>query len=591
MAEEPTPCPQPTGTSNRSFADLRKTIILDVVLAGVFAVVMFLLSVHFELFAQLVSFVYANEKWELDELFVVGCYSLAAAVVFFVRRYREMYLLAHERDRALRAVEQSQKMVRRQQKVLKKAALTDPLTGLPNRARLMQYLEEVFDEDTSDKEFLTALLFFDFDRFKQINDLHGHDVGDALLKEISRRIQGRIQTAGAAKNPTAPHFAARLGGDEFVAIVRNAANLEEIEGLCDELLEELSKPYSLNGISVSTTTSIGVVVKTDAHGDASLLLGDADAAMYKAKHLGRGRVVVFERSMRDHWVRRVQLDSGLHNALKHNELHLAYQPIVSLASGRIKGVEALLRWTHPELGPVNPCEFVPIAEDSDLIFEIGTWVLKESLREMAEWITRYPCTGPDLMSINLSQRQFAEPNLVASFREIIGRSTVPANRLQLEISEDIYNGDVEANRHTIEELKQLGVRIAIDDFGTGTSMFSAIENFSIDTVKIDRSLISRVASSMDGAAIVHSLATLVRNLNVTLVAGGVENQQQVAVLQDLGCSYGQGFFFGKPMASNKIEAMFAKPEFDSLTFQGVGNLADLWSSKLPAFQSLELEQD
>ncbi len=587
MTEPPSSALESSVKNLTSCLKLRKMIAFDMALIMLLAMIVFFLSSRLDVFEFLVDFVAEHHHWELDEFFIVGNFLLFAGVVFFMRRFRETRRLLRERDALLHALRQSKHAVKSKQMELRRAALIDPLTGLANRGCLMGHLEKVFVVRGEDDP-RTAILYFDLDRFKQINDLHGHLVGDELLREVARRIQDVLGIDGDASERPPARLAARLGGDEFVAVVRDVASTQDIRYLANTLLHALGQPYTLNGISVTTTASIGVVVSTDAYETTKLMLGDADAAMYEAKNKGRGQVVFFERSMREHLQRRIRLDVDLRGAIDRQEFHVVYHPIVSLVTGRMDGVEALLRWTHPEFGPISPGEFVPIAEDSEFIYELGTWVLKESLRQMAEWLENYPNSAPELISVNVSRKQFSDQNVVEKFRAIIEESTVPPDRIQLEITEDMH-GEMDAMLQIAHELKDLGIRLAIDDFGTGTSTFSAIERFPIDTLKIDLSLVSLIVSSMDRAAIVHSLAMLVRNLDVKLVAEGVENAQQVTVLQDLGCNYAQGWLFCKPLPAREIETMFAKSLLDDMTVTGVKGFPDLWSGKLRAFQPLAME--
>ena len=336
-------------------------------------------------------------------------------MVFFARRYRELRTLVDERDQVLSALRQSQAMLELKHQSLQRASLSDPLTGLPNRAFLNCYLEKACSEEPVCEGAFTAIYYFDLDRFKLVNDSHGHQCGDELIRQVSRRIQNTLGIASGLPQQSVARTAVRLDGDEFVAVVRDVTNLEELRGLADRLLEALREPYYLNGAEVSSTSSIGVVTKTSAYdGQAHLLLGDADAAMYHAKQMGRGKVVFFERSMREHLQRRIRLHTELKNILARDELSLVYHPIVSLVTGRMQGVEALLRWNHPQLGPISPAEFIPVAEDSELIFDIGVWVLKTSLNQMAEWIDRFPQIVPDVISINAA-RSLCEKGAVGRY--------------------------------------------------------------------------------------------------------------------------------------------------------------------------------
>lgn len=572
------------------YGTLHRAIVIDACIILLVVVSVFVSTTYFNLFEWTIDLIENNEPWYVAEWLLLGNVLLLGGVVFFARRYRELRTLVDERDQVLSALRQSQAMLELKHQSLQRASLSDPLTGLPNRAFLNCYLEKACSEEPVCEGAFTAIYYFDLDRFKLVNDSHGHQCGDELIRQVSRRIQNTLGIASGLPQQSVARTAVRLDGDEFVAVVRDVTNLEELRGLADRLLEALREPYYLNGAEVSSTSSIGVVTKTSAYdGQAHLLLGDADAAMYHAKQMGRGKVVFFERSMREHLQRRIRLHTELKNILARDELSLVYHPIVSLVTGRMQGVEALLRWNHPQLGPISPAEFIPVAEDSELIFDIGVWVLKTSLNQMAEWIDRFPQIVPDVISINVSRKQFSDPSLFEKFREIIQASVVPAARIQLEVTEDLHDDEIDRILRAMVAFKALGVKVAIDDFGTGTSTFSAIELFPIDTLKIDMSLVSEIVSSKGSAAIIHSLALLVRNLDVKLVAEGVENVQQVTVLQDLGCSYAQGYLFAKPLTAEELEARFEKPGFDCMTVKGTSNYAGLWSGRLQAFQQLELQ--
>lgn len=451
---------------SKSFVHLRRKIALELLIVAAFAIGMYFSTRDYDLFERMVTFVENNESWEVDEWLIVGNFLLLASAVFFVRRYRELRNLVKERDKALGALKQSQELVELKHKSLQRAALSDPLTGLPNRAFLMQYLEKVVAEQASVEGSVTAIFYLDLDRFKLVNDLHGHQVGDELIRQVSQRIQNTLGIASGLPQQSVARMVSRLGGDEFVAIVRDLTNIEELRHLSDCLLKSLQQPFVLNGVSITSSSSIGVVTRTGVYdGRAHLLLSDADAAMYQAKRMGRGKVVFFERSMREHLQRRTRLDAELRDILNRDELYLVYHPIVSLVSGHMQGVEALLRWNHPQLGPISPAEFIPIAEDSELIFDIGVWVLQASLQQMADWIERHPVAAPDVISINVSRKQFSDPYLFEKFRAIIQVSAVPASRIQFEITEDLHDDQMDEILQTMHEFKALGVQLAIDDFG------------------------------------------------------------------------------------------------------------------------------
>lgn len=583
MTEPTESLPHDGQASTDEVAKLRMSIMSDALVIVVLAVVTFFTSSYFGAFELLVTWVEVYEAWELDEFLIVGNVLLIVAAFFFSRRLREMKRIVRERDKVLGALYQSQQVVHEKRKDLERLALTDQVTGLANRACLMTYLKELLAKQNSGVAAPITVMFFDLDCFKRINDLHGHAIGDELLREVANRIQQVLGMDAGLPNLNSKRLVSRIGGDEFVAVLDDVSSLEDAREITEDLVQSLSKSHELHGVSVTATASIGVVVNTSPNTNAEILISSADAALYEAKNNGREKAVFYDNAMREQLQRRVGLDVDLRSVLDRDELHLVYQPIVCLISGRVEGVEALLRWTHPELGAISPAEFVPIAEDSDLILDLGEWVLRESLRQMATWIEESPTGGPELMSVNVSRRQLANPGFVRKAVSIIRHSGVPAERIQIEITEDMH-GESDVILATLRDLKHLGVRIAIDDFGTGSSTFSAVEQFSIDTLKIDRSLVAQLVESKDAAAIVHALSILVRNLDIKLIAEGVETPQQVLILQDLGCYTAQGFLFSEPLRAGKIESMFTLSTVNNLTITGLQLFPELWSSKLPVFR-------
>lgn len=562
-------------------ARLRHMLYFDIAILSVVAVILLVICSRYDVFEKVAKFSETHDAWEIDELIIATNLCALIASVFFVRRYREMLALARERGRMLSELITAHETIELDKINLRNAAMSDFLTGLPNRAWLLEYLERI---GLSQQQLI--LVFFDVDRFKQVNDLHGHQVGDELLREIGRRSTEVLRIAGGLPAFESSRAVVRLAGDEFVAVIRDLDEIEKVRGLVYQLQDSLSRPYFLLGANILTTASIGVALQTDISAGSESLLTDADAAMYQAKLEGRGRIQFFEPSMRERLTRRAKLGEDLRDAIRGKQLHIQYHPIFSLNSGRLEGAEALLRWTHPRLGPISPAEFVPIAEDSEMIYELGTWVLQESLQQMSVWLKEHPRSAPDVISVNVSRKQFSDRHLVEKFRTIIEASEVPAGRIQLEITEDIGDNNMPLVVERMHELKKLGVKIAIDDFGTGTSTFSAIESFPIDTIKLDMSLVSRIVNSFDRAAIVHSLAILVRNLDVKMVAEGVEVPQQISVLQELGCHSAQGFYFSKPLNAADFEEQFVSFSSDQFTVEGYASFPSPWKDKLNAFKEL-----
>jgi diguanylate cyclase (GGDEF)-like protein len=433
------------------------------------------------------------------------------------------------------------------EKELARAAQYDRLTGLPNRTLILDRVQQALQRARSSRG-LFALMFLDLDRFKLINDGLGHEVGDALLCEIAARLKSELDCGDSAKKPEAGTSAARMGGDEFVVMIESIRRPEDALEVADRLLAALSRPYRLGSHEVFATASIGIVVARGDYERAEDLIRDADTAMYEAKRAGKARYAIFDEEMRKRVQRRHLLENELRRAIEGEQLSLAYQPIVSLETGRLKSVEALLRWQHPAQGAISPAEFIPIAEESDLILHIGRWVLNEATRQMAKWIEWLGPAAPPTISINLSRKQFAQCDLAEQVLSAAENAGLPPGRIQLEITEDTFATDVPAAIATMNAIKGRGFLLAIDDFGTGHSSFSSLHEFPADVLKLDRSLLVGIETSKETAALVHALAILTNNLGLAIVAEGVERQSEVEVLRDLGCHFGQGYFFSRPLA-------------------------------------------
>lgn len=522
------------------------------------------------------------ETWELDELLIVALLTPAACAAFAYRRSRDLKSLLHERDAYIRSLEVAHEAIEESRSTLRSQAITDRLTGLANRACLLEHMESLLERVRAGDDTMHAVLYFDVDNFKRVNDTYGHQTGDALLRGVASRMASHLREEHT--------LLARPGGDEFVVVLGDLKQAVDAENAAIRVLDSLNAPFVLGAASVTAGASVGVVLVNDGYASAADLLRDADMAMYEAKRLGRGRFTLFDAAIRERLQRRLRLETDLREAIARQELSLVYQPIVSLSTGALVGVEALLRWKHAEFGPVGPAEFIPIAEESDLILDIGAWVLRQGCRQMADWLRNFPTRAPGVMSLNVSRRQFSQPNLSELIGAVIREERVPADRIQVEITEDTYVGDVATAIRIMQDIKAQGVKLAIDDFGVGTSTLAAVQQFPIDVLKVDRSLVSETASSADSAAILHSLAVLVRNLDVKLVAEGIEEVEQVIALQELGCQYGQGYLFGRPMAPEAIAEMFAGSPSFGLTASGASAFGNSWEHRLAAFQRLELEE-
>jgi diguanylate cyclase (GGDEF)-like protein/PAS domain S-box-containing protein len=421
-------------------------------------------------------------------------------------------------------------------------AFHDALTGLPNRALFLDRLEHRLAVEKRRHQTSFSVLVLDIDRFKMINDSLGHVRGDQLLVEVARRLQACLRPADTV---------ARLSGDEFTILLEDVPTAADARKVAERVQAELRLPFWLGANEVFSGVSIGI-----AHGNASYtspedMLRDADTALYRAKAQGRGRCVEFDASMHDRAVELLQLETALRRALERRELRLHYQPVVSLTTGQISGAEALVRWNHPERGLLPPMEFIPLAEETGLIVEIGAWVLREACRQMKEWQERLG--QPQLeIGVNLSSRQFQAPGLVAEVAEVLRATGLSPRCLRLEVTESLLMEKHPAVAETMTELRAMGVRIDLDDFGTGYSSLSYLHQFPIDTLKIDRSFVQRIGENEDGLEIVNTILSLASSLDMEVVAEGVETEQQLALLRKLRCAYAQGYHLSRPIEATEF---------------------------------------
>lgn len=448
--------------------------------------------------------------------------------------------------------------LRKSKEVFERASLLDKLTGLPNRALFHDRLNQLLQKSDRSSKSNYAVIFLDFDRFKLVNDSLGHDVGDMLLVEIAARLRNQLRCTDSVSRQVTGHTAGRLGGDEFIILLDGVKNSREVLTVAERLLVDFARPYNLKKHEVYSTASMGIVIGNKHYKRAEDVIRDADTAMYEAKRNGRSRYVIFDDSMRKRVMREMMLENDLRKAIELNQLSLHYQPIVSLESGAVCSVEALLRWYHPTEGRINPAEFIPIAEDSQQIIEIGEWVLREGCRQYAEWLERLEYKTPSMISINLSRKQFACPHLVDTVRRTLEEFQVDPKHIQLEVTEDAFASDINEAIQAMKDIKDIGVKLAIDDFGIGRSSFASLNQFPVDTLKIDRSLIAEVKRTKGMAAMINSLVVLSENLGITLIPEGIEEQNQVDALKDLGCRFGQGYFYTRPVPAEELEAYLLK---------------------------------
>ena len=433
--------------------------------------------------------------------------------------------------------------------------VSDPLTGLPNRLLFIDRLGRLIKHAKRRKDILFAVLFLDLDGFKMINDSMGHLIGDQLLLGVANRLEKCLRSTDTVARLGESFTVARLGGDEFTVLLDDLKDPNDAKSAADRLMKALAPPFILGGKEVFTSVSIGIALSNTAYEHAEDMLRDADTAMYRAKSLGKARFEVFDADMRASVLARLQLETDLRGALEREEFRNFYQPIVSLDSGQIVGFEALLRWQHPTRGLVGPEEFILVAEETGLIRELGWWNLREACRQMSDWRTG-PNGRPDLIiSVNLSAKQFLQPNLVVDIRKLLHELSLSPDALKLEITESAVMADPSAAVEMLQQIKSIGIHLAIDDFGTGYSSLSYLHRFPLDTLKIDRSFIRDMQEDGEGMEIARTILPMANNLRLDVVAEGVETLEQVALLKQLHCKYAQGYYFSKPLSAENSTAL------------------------------------
>jgi diguanylate cyclase (GGDEF)-like protein/PAS domain S-box-containing protein len=436
--------------------------------------------------------------------------------------------------------------------------VSDPLTNLPNRLLFLDRLSRLVKHSKRHPERMFAVLFLDLDGFKMINDSMGHFTGDQLLVEVSKRLEKCLrQTDTVARVGPQSFTLARMGGDEFTILLDEVKESSDANRAAERIMKELSAPFAVGGKEIFTSASIGVALSNPSYQQAEEIMRDADTAMYRAKALGKSRYEVFDADMRASVMARLELETDLRLALERGEFRNFYQPIVSLDTGEIAGFESLLRWQHPTRGLLGPDKFIAVAEDTGLIRELGWWGLGEACRCLKKWKEKF---GPDRelsISVNLSIKQFTQPNLVENIGKMLTELGLSPKNLKLEITESTVMEDPLAAVAMLQHMKDLGIRLAIDDFGTGYSSLSYLHRFPLDTLKIDRSFISGITGP-SGMEIARTVMPLAKNLRLDVVAEGVETAEQVQELRKLDCEYAQGYYFSKPVSSEEAEALIAE---------------------------------
>ncbi|WP_027722284.1 EAL domain-containing protein [Maridesulfovibrio zosterae] len=433
------------------------------------------------------------------------------------------------------------------EKQLQYEALHDPLTGLANRTLCCDRILQAIERSRRRDNYYYAVVFMDLDRFKIINDSLGHNIGDRLLVEVSKRLLQAIRELDTVS---------RFGGDEFIVVLEELSSPREGIRIVRRLRDNLRVPMTIEGHKINVAASYGVILSPMIYDKPEEIIQNANVAMHQAKESGRDRIKVFNKRMLDKAVMAMQLERDLRAAMLSDELFLDYQPIYSLENRQVVGFEALIRWNHPERGLVMPGEFISMAEESGLIFDLGSWVITEACRQMKSWISNYDDAADMKMSINISGRQFSQPSLVDNILSKLDEFDLPPENLKIEITETAIMERASQAVEMLKRLKSAGVLVSIDDFGTGYSSMSNLQEFPLDQLKIDLSFVHKICNSSENIEIVKAIVNLAHNLGLSVVAEGVEEIEQEEILKNMGCEFGQGYLFSRPISLNKVESFF-----------------------------------
>ena len=431
------------------------------------------------------------------------------------------------------------------------STLHDALTGLPNRSLFTERLRHSMRRTARHPDDMFAVLFLDLDRFKDVNDNLGHFAGDELLRAVARRLEACIRPEDTV---------ARLSGDEFAILLESISETSDAGRVAERIEEALSFPINLAGAEVTTSASMGIVTSTMSHEQPEQLLRSADMAMYRAKAAGRARYEMFDRTMHSDALARLQLETDLRRAVELGEFRLHYQPLVSLRTGHVTGLEALVRWEHPVRGLVQPGDFIPVAEETGLIVRIGRWVLNEACRQLKIWQDAHPREEPLSMSVNLSVKQFSQPDLLDQLAHAVRASGIAPSSLRLEITEAALIDKGGAAMSVLEQIKAFGAQIFLDDFGTGYSSLIYLHRLPIDAIKIDRELVSTMDTDDRNLRLVRTILTFAQIIGVRAEAEGISTAEQLRELRALKCEHGQGYLFSAPIPHGAVdEVLTADP--------------------------------
>jgi len=451
---------------------------------------------------------------------------------------------------------------KRAEDMLAHSSFHDGLTNLPNRALFLDRLQRAFALSKRHQDYKFAVLFIDIDEFKVFNDSLGHTVGDEVLVQVGKRLTASLREVDTISRPQLNESPrddtlARIGGDEYTVLLEDIRNASDGIRVAERLQGRLAAPFSVHGYEIVVTASVGIALSTAACAHAEDLLRDANIAMYRAKQTGKARCEVFDIAMHAGAVRRLELETELRKALELGEFRTHYQPIISLKTGRITGFEALTRWQHGDR-LLAPAEFIAVADETGLIIPMNRLLLREACEQVTSWHAQFPAEPALTMSVNITSKEFAHPNLAKGIGETLKQTGLDSKNLQLEITETIAMGDPERAASVLSELKALGVRLSVDDFGTGYSSLSRLQQFPVDSLKIDRAFISRMDSDAESHKIVRIIIMLAQNLGLVTVAEGTETEEQVNQLKELDCGFAQGYYFSKPADHQAISDLLLK---------------------------------
>jgi diguanylate cyclase (GGDEF)-like protein/PAS domain S-box-containing protein len=444
------------------------------------------------------------------------------------------------------------------------AKLADALTGLPNRFLFLDLLERAINRTKRRSDSVFALLVLGLDRFKAVNDSLGPLTADRLLVAVARRLQSSLRSTDAITSTELGFTLARLSGDEFNVLLDDISDASDAIRVALRLRQALQEPFQVDGYQLFMSATVGIAVSTTGYDRPEEVLRDAAIALHRAKAGGTTPCEIFDPAMRERAVSRLQIETDLRNAIDGRALEMHYQPIISLRTGRITGLEALVRWRHPQKGFISPLEFIPIAEDTGMIHDIGRLTLTESCRQMVTWQRQCGSAAPEVVCVNVSSLQFTDPAFISEVESILQETQLAPSNLKLEITESAFIDDVCAAQVTLKRAQSLGIEWSLDDFGTGYSSLSHLDRLHVDTLKVDRSFVSRIHVDRPGSEMVRAIVALAHNLGMDVVAEGVETAEQSEELYALGCEYAQGFYFSRPVDAMEAGRLIASQPWQRL---------------------------